>query len=129
MNSYSDVPESDSESVNSCVKRSKTNEARNGPHTEADRDPTPAKKPRIALGSTPLYRISSSATPLFPETTVSDVLIKMLFPMVFLVGALSFQGKMPDYSSDFFLQTTLLTLIGPPNTILKFLLSKFKESL
>ena len=33
---------------------------------------------------------------------------------LFLVGALSFQGKMPDYSSDlFFLQTTILTLIGP----------------
>ena len=32
----------------------------------------------------------------------------------FLVGAFSFEGEMPDYSSDlFFLQTTYLTLIGP----------------
>ena len=56
----------------------------------------------------------------------------------FLVGALSYQRKMPDYSSDlffsrrfsikgkmpdyssdlFFLQTTILTLIGPLFTIL-----------
>ena len=35
-------------------------------------------------------------------------------PEFFLVGAFSFWGKMPDYSSDlFFLQTTILTLIGP----------------
>ena len=34
--------------------------------------------------------------------------------VLFLVGALSFWGKMPDCSSDFFfLQTTILTLKGP----------------
>ena len=42
---------------------------------------------------------------------------------VFLVGAFSFWGKMPDYSSDlffsFFLQTTILTLLGPLFTILR----------
>ena len=34
--------------------------------------------------------------------------------ILFLVGAFSFYGNMPDYCSDlFFLQTTDLTLIGP----------------
>ena len=34
--------------------------------------------------------------------------------VLFIVGAFSFQGKMPNYNSDlFFLQTTDLTLIGP----------------
>ena len=34
--------------------------------------------------------------------------------VLLLVGSVSFQGKMPDYSSDlFFLQTTIFTLIGP----------------
>ena len=31
----------------------------------------------------------------------------------FSVGTFSFKGKMPDSYSDFFLQTTDLTLIGP----------------
>jgi len=104
MTSHCDFSDSDSGSVKS-LKRSNTNDAMSGTRKGADSAPTPAKKPRIALGSTPLYHNSSSATPVLPGMKVSDILIEKLSSERFSF----FLGSLSDSSNDLIPRSNSIT--------------------